>query len=249
MLVLKGHVLARLADCVVLPVLCPCFAIDCCLLGSGAYLCVKGYGSTATTYALRADYTRCPSDFTDDGQELMCSSLVSAPESGKRYTGCSADGVCSCKPPYQKPLPEVYEGKSHGAIALRAECRRSVMVNDIVIPCHTVSSVCHVNHMWSITCGQGRPCALPLAILISPSCKLKNVKFQDRVEPYKCCQQKPAVLHIGLKLCIVLNKHNPCCYGQAGSKRPVLMGSLLLECAVEVTPCKFLNATEISENE
>ncbi|DBB04188.1 hypothetical protein WJX77_010421 [Trebouxia sp. C0004] len=77
---------------------------------SGAYLCVKGYGSTATTYALRADYTRCPSDFTDDGQEMMCSSLVSAPESGKRYTGCSADGMCTCKPPYQKPLPEVYEG-------------------------------------------------------------------------------------------------------------------------------------------
>ncbi len=124
MLVLKGHVLARLADYVVLPVLCPCFAADCCLLGSGAYLCVKGYGSTATTYALRADYTRCPSDFTDDGQELMCSSLVSAPASGKRYTGCSADGVCSCKPPYQKPLPEVYKGKSHGAIALQAECGR-----------------------------------------------------------------------------------------------------------------------------
>ncbi len=124
MLVLEQHALARLADHVVLPVLCPCFAADCCVLGSGAYLCVKGYGSTATTYALRADYTRCPSDFTDDGQEMMCSSLVNAPESGKRYTGCSADGVCSCKPPFQKPLPEVYEGKSHAAVVVPAECRR-----------------------------------------------------------------------------------------------------------------------------
>ncbi len=124
MLVLDRHALARLADRVVLPMLCPCFAADCCLLGSGAYLCVKGYGSTATTYALRADYTRCPSDFTDDGQEMMCSSLVSAPESGTRYTGCSADGVCTCKPPYQKPLPEVYKGKSHGAVTMPAECRR-----------------------------------------------------------------------------------------------------------------------------
>lgn len=122
--VLEEHVLPRLADHVVRPVLCPCFAADCCLWGSGAYLCVKGYGSTASTYALRADYTRCPSDFTDDGQEMMCSSLVSAPESGKRYTGCSADGMCTCKPPYQKPLPEVYEGKSHGAVNMPAECRR-----------------------------------------------------------------------------------------------------------------------------
>ncbi len=121
---LEGHALPRLADHVVLPVLCSRFAADCCLLGSGAYLCVKGYGSTATTYALQADYTRCPSDFTDDGQEMMCSSLVSASESGKRYMGCSADGVCSCKPPYQKPLPEVYEGKSHGAVVLQAEHRR-----------------------------------------------------------------------------------------------------------------------------
>lgn len=81
------------------------------LLGPGAYLCVKGYGSTASTYALRAVYTQCPSDFTQDGKQMECSSLVDAPESEKRYTGCSPDGTCSCKAPYQKPLPEVYDGK------------------------------------------------------------------------------------------------------------------------------------------
>lgn len=80
------------------------------LSGSGAYLCVKGYGRTAFTYSLRAVYSQCPSDFTHDGKQMMCSSVVDAPESEKRYTGCSADGVCECKAPYQKPLPEVYDG-------------------------------------------------------------------------------------------------------------------------------------------
>ena len=72
---------------------------------------MKGYGQTASTYALRAVYTQCPSDFTKDGQQMMCSSEVGAPESEKRYTGCSAEGVCECKAPYQKPLPQVYDGK------------------------------------------------------------------------------------------------------------------------------------------
>ena len=81
------------------------------LFGPGAYLCVKGYGRTASTYALRAVYTQCPSDFTNGGKQMMCSSVVDAPESEKRYTGCSAEGVCECKAPYQKPLPQVYDGK------------------------------------------------------------------------------------------------------------------------------------------
>ena len=81
------------------------------MLGPGAYLCAKGYGSTASTYALRAVYTQCPSDFTQDGKQMECSSLVDAPEAEKRYTGCLPDGMCSCKAPYQKPLPEVYDGK------------------------------------------------------------------------------------------------------------------------------------------
>ena len=87
-------------------------SISMLICDAGAYLCVKGYGSTASTYSLRAVYTQCPSDFTEDGKEMLCSSLVNAPESQKRYTGCSADGVCSCKAPFQKPLPEVYDGKS-----------------------------------------------------------------------------------------------------------------------------------------
>lgn len=81
------------------------------LFGPGAYLCVKGYGRTASTYALRAVYTQCPSDFTSGGKQMICSSVVDAPESEKRYTGCSAEGVCECKAPYQKPLPQVYDGK------------------------------------------------------------------------------------------------------------------------------------------
>jgi len=44
---------------------------------------------------------------------------------------------------------------------------------------------------------------------------MKNVKLQDRVESHNCCQQKLAVLHTGLKLCTMLNKHKPCRYGQA----------------------------------
>lgn len=77
---------------------------------TGVYLCVKAYGSVASTFALRAFYSQCPSDFTEDGKQMVCSSLVDAPESEKRYTGCTADGVCNCKAPYQKPLPEVYDG-------------------------------------------------------------------------------------------------------------------------------------------
>ena len=90
------------------------------LIGSGAYLCVKGYGRTAFTYSLRAVYSQCPSDFTHDGKQMMCSSVVDAPESEKRYTGCSPDGVCECKAPYQKPLPEVYDGVclDHSSTAL-----------------------------------------------------------------------------------------------------------------------------------
>lgn len=95
------------------------------LFGPGAYLCVKGYGAAASTYALRAVYTHCPSDFTDDGKQMMCSSLVDAPESEKRYTGCSAEGVCDCKAPYQKPLPEVYDGKYLNHLPA-ASCTRKV---------------------------------------------------------------------------------------------------------------------------
>ncbi|KAL3154641.1 hypothetical protein ABBQ32_014088 [Trebouxia sp. C0010 RCD-2024] len=95
-------------DTVVRKVSKPDFGKD--MDATGAYLCVKGYGRTAFTYSLRAVYSQCPSDFTHGGKQMMCSSVVDAPESEKRYTGCSADGVCECKAPYQKPLPEVYDG-------------------------------------------------------------------------------------------------------------------------------------------
>ena len=79
-------------------------------VGSGAYMCVKAYGTVASTYTLKAVYTRCPADFTEDGEQMICSSAVTAPDSEKRYTSCSSEGLCNCKAPYAKPLPEVYEG-------------------------------------------------------------------------------------------------------------------------------------------
>lgn len=116
------------------------------LLDSGAYLCVKVYGSTASTYALRASYTKCPSDFTEDGREMMCSSLIDASESEKRYTGCSADGMCSCKPPYQKPLPEVYEGKL--PCTLSAEANRAVSLDSNTLN----SSACFASTVCTVWC-------------------------------------------------------------------------------------------------
>eukprot|EP00884_Botryococcus_braunii_P014244 jgi/Botrbrau1/22820/Bobra.0132s0143.1 len=50
----------------------------------GVYLCVKAYGDANVTYALRATATRCPSDFTEGGQQLVCSSPVGIEEE-KRY--------------------------------------------------------------------------------------------------------------------------------------------------------------------
>lgn len=121
------------------------------LSGPGAYLCVKGYGRAASTYALRAVYTQCPSDFTNVGKQMICSSLVDAPESEKRYTGCSADGVCDCKAPYQKPLPEVYDGKylhhSPAASCTRevGRCRKQYLcLPTFLVPDFTVSAYSHI---------------------------------------------------------------------------------------------------------
>ena len=73
-------------------------------------MCVKAYGTVVSTYSLKAVYTLCPADFTEDGEQMICSSPVTAPDSEKRYTSCSSEGLCNCKAPYAKPLPEVYEG-------------------------------------------------------------------------------------------------------------------------------------------
>ena len=58
---------------------------------------------------------------------MVCSSLVDAPESEKRYTGCTADGVCNCKAPYQKPLPEVYDGKLPPLCVLLKACHMCLL--------------------------------------------------------------------------------------------------------------------------
>ena len=77
---------------------------------AGVYLCVRAYGTANLTYALRASQSLCPADFTADGRRMECSSLVGAPEEDKRATGCNADGTCACKPPYQQPVANVYDG-------------------------------------------------------------------------------------------------------------------------------------------
>ena len=128
---------------------------------------MEGYGQTASTYALRATYTQCPSDFTNDGKQMMCSSLVDAPESEKRYTGCSAEGVCECKAPYQKPLPQVYDGKylhSLCAATCTSACPPFVLDFPILpkiafhLPCtrQTIAdslarsiTACHIPHLHS----------------------------------------------------------------------------------------------------
>lgn len=77
---------------------------------AGVYMCVRAYGAAPSTYSMRAVYTMCPADFTEAGEQLICSSPVNAPDSQKRYTSCSSDGLCNCKGQYAKPLPEVYDG-------------------------------------------------------------------------------------------------------------------------------------------
>lgn len=77
---------------------------------AGAYLCVRAYGNVASTYSLKAVYTQCPSDFTLEGEQMVCSSKTNAPVLEQRHTSCTADGTCNCKAPFAKPLPEVYDG-------------------------------------------------------------------------------------------------------------------------------------------
>ncbi len=75
---------------------------------AGVYLCIKAYGEVNLTYALRATLSDCPADFSAAGQQLLCSSPVDGDASQQRYTQCAPDGTCVCKPPYDKPVEDVY---------------------------------------------------------------------------------------------------------------------------------------------
>ena len=84
----------------------PFMLIECTC--AGVYLCIKAYGEVNLTYALRATLSDCPADFLAAGQQLLCSSPVDGDASQQRYTQCAADGTCVCKPPYDKPVEDVY---------------------------------------------------------------------------------------------------------------------------------------------
>ncbi len=60
------------------------------------------------TYSLRATLSDCPADFLPSGEQLLCSSPLSGDPSEQRYTQCAPDGTCVCKPPYDKPVDNVY---------------------------------------------------------------------------------------------------------------------------------------------
>ncbi|KAK9824143.1 hypothetical protein WJX72_008089 [[Myrmecia] bisecta] len=77
---------------------------------TGVYLCIKAYGEANVSYSLRALTTQCPSDFTAEGDARVCSALVNAPADQQRSQGCTAEGQCICKPPWNKPVSEVYPG-------------------------------------------------------------------------------------------------------------------------------------------
>ena len=82
----------------------------------GLYLCVKAYGQEQLSFNLRATLTQCPADFSNTGERMECSSVLSSPD--KRHSGCTAEGICLCKPPYEKPPMETYEGLSHSRDSL-----------------------------------------------------------------------------------------------------------------------------------
>ncbi|GAB4820407.1 hypothetical protein N2152v2_007453 [Parachlorella kessleri] len=75
-----------------------------------AYLCIRAYGQSATSFALRATLDRCPSSFEEDGTPVLCGSRRDAPEGGRRYSECTAAGECVCTGEFAKPVPEVYPG-------------------------------------------------------------------------------------------------------------------------------------------
>ena len=70
---------------------------------------MRAYGGHNITFNIRAVLSECPSDFTDDGEEMICSTPKSSAH--KRHSGCKPDGTCSCVEPYKKPMAATYEGK------------------------------------------------------------------------------------------------------------------------------------------
>lgn len=86
---------------------------------TGVYLCIKAYGEVNLTYSLRATLSDCPADFLPSGEQLLCSSPLSGDPSQQRYTQCATDGTCVCKPPYDKPVNNVYPCE---ILALMAYC-------------------------------------------------------------------------------------------------------------------------------
>ena len=100
----------------------PFMPIECTC--AGVYLCIKAYGEVNLTYALRATLSDCPADFSAAGQQLLCSSPVDGDASQQRYTQCAADGTCVCKPPYDKPVEDVYPCEHLLCTPPHASCNR-----------------------------------------------------------------------------------------------------------------------------
>ncbi|KAL4552247.1 hypothetical protein Ndes2526B_g06472 [Nannochloris sp. 'desiccata'] len=83
-------------------------------LNQGYYLCVHNYpGTGSLEFSLKATKEVCRVSFSryDGGAPLVCSSPRDASEEDKRYTECKpTTGDCICKPPYAKPVENVYPG-------------------------------------------------------------------------------------------------------------------------------------------
>ncbi|KAK9853882.1 hypothetical protein WJX84_009959 [Apatococcus fuscideae] len=77
---------------------------------TGVYQCVKAYGLNGLTFSMRSVLTQCPAGFTDEGEQLICSSPVAAPASSQRFSECTPEGTCACKDPWKKPAGTTYEG-------------------------------------------------------------------------------------------------------------------------------------------
>ena len=78
-------------------------------MGAGYYLCVHNYpGTGSLTFSLKATKDACRVSFNHLGNPLVCSTPRDAPEEAKKYSECSASGECICKPPYAKPVDNVY---------------------------------------------------------------------------------------------------------------------------------------------
>ncbi len=103
------------------------------------------------------------------------------------------------------------------------------MVNDIVIPCHTVSALCHADRMWS----------RKIICIISSNPDFTFLQYEERQAP----GQGRALQMLSAKACRLTHRPEALYDAQQAhalllrpslSKRPVLMGSHSLKCVVEV---------------